>query len=142
MEKREFISRGPSETWEIGEIIAKELTIGSLVLITGDMGSGKTQLIKGIAKGLGFKDWIYVNSPSFTIVNVYEGGRQTLIHVDFYRLSNEEASDIFVEEMLDEGIVVVEWPERRAWHGPRTEVKIEIIGENERRIEVVNLGTI
>lgn len=136
MERREFISRSPSETLKIGEILAQELSKGDLVLLKGELGSGKTQLVKGIAKGLGFEEWMYVLSPSFTLVNSYETERLTIFHVDLYRISELEASQLFLEEMLDEGIVVVEWGEKLPWDGKAIKVEIEILDEEKRRIVV------
>lgn len=136
MERREFISRNPSETIKIGEILAQELSKGDLVLLKGELGSGKTQLVKGIAKGLGFEEWMYVLSPSFTLVNSYETERLTIFHVDLYRISELEASQLFLEEMLDEGIVVVEWGEKLPWDGKAIKVEIEILDEEKRRIVV------
>lgn len=136
MERREFISRNPSETLKIGEILAQELSKGDLVLLKGELGSGKTQLVKGIAKGLGFEEWMYVLSPSFTLVNSYETERLTIFHVDLYRISELEASQLFLEEMLDEGIVVVEWGEKLPWDGKAIKVEIEILDEEKRRIVV------
>lgn len=136
MERKEFISRSPSETLKIGEILSKELSKGSLVILKGELGSGKTQLVKGIAKGLGFKEWMYVVSPSFTLVNSYETEKSTLFHVDLYRLSEEEASGLFLEEMLDYGIVVIEWGEKLAWDGEAIRINIEVLENEERRITV------
>lgn len=136
MERREFISRNPYETLKIGEILAQELSKGDLVLLKGELGSGKTQLVKGIAKGLGFEEWMYVLSPSFTLVNSYETERLTIFHVDLYRISELEASQLFLEEMLDEGIVVVEWGEKLPWDGKAIKVEIEILDEEKRRIVV------
>lgn len=138
MPKTEYISRSPSETWQIGETIGKELSLGDLVLVNGDLGSGKTQLIKGIAKGLGIKEWMYVMSPSFTLVNIYEGRRFPLFHVDLYRISENEVGDLFIEEMLDEGVVIVEWAEKAKWQRYKLNITLEILDEGERRITVEN----
>ncbi len=136
MEGTEFISRSPYETIQIGEKIGQTLSPGDLVLITGELGSGKTQLVKGIARGLGVLDWMYVLSPSFTLVNIYEGERFPLFHVDLYRISEKEVADLFLEEMLDEGAVVVEWADRTKWDNYAMKINIDVIGEAERRITV------
>jgi len=138
MGRKEFISKKPYETWEFGEAIGRELSLGDLILVTGDLGSGKTQLIKGIAKGLGVKDWIYVMSPSFTLINVYEGGKFPLFHVDLYRIRESEIDDLFVEEMLDQGVVVIEWADKTRWDKYKLKITLEIMGEEERRIVVEN----
>lgn len=136
MEKREFISKSPSETWDIGEYIGKHARPGDLYTLYGELGSGKTQLAKGIARGIGVADWEYVVSPSFTIMNVYEG-TFPFCHVDLYRIGASEVDDLNLEEFLDAGIVVVEWAERGLWWGHNIEVHVENTGENERKIVII-----
>lgn len=136
MEKREFISKSPSETWDIGEYIGKQAQPGDLYTLYGELGTGKTQLAKGIARGIGVADWEYVVSPSFTIMNVYEG-KFPFCHVDLYRIGGSEVDDLNLEEFLDTGIVVVEWAERGLWWGNNIEVYVENTGENERKIVII-----
>src|SRR4030042_3169062 len=100
MEKREFISKSPSETWDIGEYIGKHAQPGDLYTLYGELGSGKTQLAKGIARGIEVAGWEYVVSPSFTIMNVYEG-KFSFCHVDLYRIGGGEGDDLNLEEFLD-----------------------------------------
>ena len=137
MAKIEFISRSPSETWDIGEGIGKEARRGELYAVYGDLGAGKTQFVKGIARGLGVEDWLYVVSPSFTIMNLYEGKSETLCHVDLYRIESDEYEPLSVEEYLDQGIGVVEWAERATWWPGVIKVYIETMGEEERKIRIV-----
>ena len=73
MERIEFTSKHPSETISIGEHIGKGASKGDLFLLFGELGAGKTQLVKGLAKGIGVEEWLYVLSPSFTLMNIYEG---------------------------------------------------------------------
>ncbi len=137
MEKREFISNSPSETWELGEQLGREAEPGRLYTIHGELGSGKTQLVKGIARGIGVLDWEYVVSPSFTIMNVYEG-RFVLAHVDLYRIGADEVEDLNMEEYLQKGIVVVEWAERGEWWSEANiDITVENAGENERKIVII-----
>ncbi len=136
MEKKEFISKSPSETWDIGEYIGKQAQPGDLYALYGELGSGKTQLVKGIARGIGVADWEYVVSPSFTIMNLYEGNF-TLCHVDLYRIEGAEVDDLNIEEFLQKGIVVVEWAERGCWWNNNIEVRIENTGEKERKIVII-----
>ncbi|MCX8023129.1 MAG: tRNA (adenosine(37)-N6)-threonylcarbamoyltransferase complex ATPase subunit type 1 TsaE [Syntrophorhabdaceae bacterium] len=138
MEKREFISKGPSETWEIGELIGKKAKPGEMYGLYGELGSGKTQLVKGMAKGIGVKDWFYVTSPTFAIMNVYEG-KMGLCHVDLYRVQSQEVEDLDLEAFLKDGIVVIEWAERTDWEGDMIRVDIEVTGEEERKITVTRL---
>lgn len=135
---REYISKNPSDTIDIGEQIGREAKPGALYALTGELGAGKTQLTKGIARGIGVLEWKYVVSPTFTIMNCYEGEFFHLCHVDLYRLEDgEEVEDLFLEEYLTEGIVVVEWSEKVAWGEGVIRVFIEWTGEEERKITVV-----
>ena len=136
MEKKEFISKSPSDTWDIGEYIGKHARPGDLYALYGELGSGKTQLAKGIARGIGVADWEYVVSPSFTIMNLYEGNF-TLCHVDLYRIESVEVDDLDLEEFLQKGIVVVEWAERGGWWDANIEVHVENTGEKERKIVII-----
>jgi len=108
----EFISRSPEQTRRVGMRLGGMLQTGDVIGLVGDLGSGKTTLVQGIASGWGSLD--PVSSPTFVLVNVYrhpEGGR--LYHLDAYRLSGPvEAEDLDVTSMLDAGPLVVEWAER------------------------------
>ena len=110
----EYISNSPAETEALGEALAARLTAGTVVAFTGDLGAGKTAFTRGLARGLGVPD--RVTSPTFTIVNEYEGGRLPLFHFDMYRLgSAEELFDIGWEDYLDRGgVCAVEWSEQVA----------------------------
>jgi tRNA threonylcarbamoyladenosine biosynthesis protein TsaE len=136
MAKTEFTSRSPSETWEIGEQIGRRAKRGDLYAIYGELGAGKTQFVKGIAKGLGVEDWLYVVSPSFTIMNIYEGNDTKLCHVDLYRIEDSEFEPLSIEEFLEGGVVAVEWAERAHWWHGIIKVDIEIMGEEERKITI------
>ncbi len=95
-----------------GESWAAELTGGEIFALHGVLGAGKTQLVKGLARGLGFEG--DVTSPTFTIIHEYLGGRLPLYHIDLYRIRSEkEAVDLGLEEYLPgDGITVIEWPDR------------------------------
>ena len=111
----EYISNSPAETEALGEALAARLTAGTVVAFTGDLGAGKTAftrgLARGLARGLGCRG--RVTSPTFTIVNEYEGGRLPLFHFDMYRLgSSDELFDIGWEDYLARGgVCAVEWSE-------------------------------
>lgn len=136
MEKREFISKSPSDTFDIGDYIGRSAVPGNLYALYGELGSGKTQLVKGIARGIGVPDWEYVVSPSFTIMNLYEG-TSMLCHVDLYRVEAGQVDNLNLEEFLDKGIVVVEWAERGLWWSDNIEIHVKITGENERKIVMI-----
>ena len=108
----EFISRGPEQTRRIGARLGRFLQPGDLVGLQGGLGTGKTTLVQGIAQGWGSLD--SVTSPTFVLINVYSLAREKhLYHLDAYRLENvQEAEDLDLDQLLDDGPLVVEWPER------------------------------
>ena len=132
-----MITKSAAETRALGEKLAGRLRPGDVLLLEGDLGAGKSELTRGIAKGLGVAET--VTSPSFTILNVYESGRCPLYHFDWYRLeSSEELYELGMDEYLGgDGIAVVEWPGRCPDAVPEGAVRIRMtaVGENERLIE-------
>lgn len=107
----EHVTNSPSETEALGESLAGQLEPGTVIAFTGDLGAGKTAFVRGLARGLGVRE--RVTSPTFTIVNEYEGGRLPLFHFDMYRLgSADELFDIGWEDYLARGgVCAVEWSE-------------------------------
>ena len=132
-----MITKSAAETRALGEKLAGRLRPGDVLLLEGDLGAGKSELTRGIAKGLGVTET--VTSPSFTILNVYESGRFPLYHFDWYRLeSSEELYELGMDEYLGgDGAAVVEWPGRCPDAVPESAVRIRMTaaGENERLIE-------
>ena len=108
----EFFSRSPEQTRRLGSRIGSLLTQGDLVCLSGDLGAGKTTLVQGIASGWESID--PVSSPTFVLVNEYHRKNgEILNHMDAYRLENaEEAIDLDLDRMLEEGALLVEWAER------------------------------
>ena len=108
----EFVTNSEQETEELGARLAERLEPGAVIAFTGDLGAGKTAFTRGLARGLGISD--RVTSPTFTIVNEYEGGRLPLFHFDMYRLgSSDELFDIGWEDYLARGgVCAVEWSEK------------------------------
>ena len=106
-----FTTHSAAETEALGERLASRLTGGEVIAYTGDLGAGKTAFTRGLARGLGITD--RVTSPTFTIVNEYDGGRLPLFHFDMYRLSSsDELYDIGWEDYLARGgVCAVEWSE-------------------------------
>ena len=149
-----LISHSPAETEMIGESWGREAKTGWVIGLSGDLGAGKTQLVKGIARGLGSPG--RVHSPTFALLNEYSGGRLPLFHIDLYRLnSREEVIGAGLEEYLNnpEGITVVEWIERwlpaeerqTSSIGMRSNTvtriaRIETLSEMERRITYEDPG--
>ena len=106
------VTRSEQETVALGRQLADTLGPGSVVVLSGDLGAGKTVFVKGIAEGLGLNPR-KVTSPTFTLVQEYRGGRLPLYHVDLYRLRSIEVDDLGLEEMAWEGgVVAIEWPDR------------------------------
>jgi tRNA threonylcarbamoyladenosine biosynthesis protein TsaE len=126
------------ETVALGERLGRAAAPGDLLCLWGDLGAGKTQLVKGIARGLGIGDT--VNSPTFILMNEY-AGRLPLFHVDLYRLAG--AADALAGGVIDDrqidGVTVVEWPDRMGDILPvgRLDVRIDGSGDEVREIEVV-----
>jgi tRNA threonylcarbamoyladenosine biosynthesis protein TsaE len=135
MERKEFTSTSPSETRDIGADIAKGAVKGDVFALYGELGAGKTQLVKGIARALGVEDWEYVASPSYTIVNAYEGSI-ALYHVDLYRIEEGGAEEFHIEELADQGVVAAEWAERMMWWDGITKVYIDVVGDTIRKVTV------
>ena len=111
------ISHSPADTEAIGEAWGTAAKSGWVIALVGDLGAGKTQLVKGLARGLGITG--RVHSPTFTLVNIYPGGRLALFHLDLYRLeTREQIVAAGLEEYLSPaGVTVIEWAER--WFGAR-----------------------
>lgn len=109
-----FVTRSQAETIAVGEQLGRELSAGDVLVLTGDLGAGKTQLTKGIAAALGCEG--DVTSPTFTIEMVYEGGRLPLYHFDLYRLDDpDQLEDIGLYDVLGaDGVCVIEWGEQFA----------------------------
>jgi len=134
----EILSRSPEETEGVGFEIARSLKIPAVVLLRGALGAGKTTLTRGIARGLGVEDPGRVNSPSFTIVNIYHG-TCPIYHVDLYRLEGRrDLHSIGLEDFLGrEGVTVVEWSERLPDYADEaTVVEIEDAGGDQRILRV------
>ncbi len=107
-----YISHSPAETEALGERWGRAAQSGLVLALSGDLGAGKTQLVKGLARGLGVTG--RVHSPTFTLVNEYGGGRLRLFHLDLYRLETPaQIQSAGVEEFLQpDGVAVIEWAER------------------------------
>jgi tRNA threonylcarbamoyladenosine biosynthesis protein TsaE len=139
------ISHSPTETEALGEAWGRVAQSGLVLGLSGDLGAGKTQLVKGLARGLGITQ--RVHSPTFALVNIYTGGRLTLFHLDLYRLeTREQILAAGLEEFLTpDGVTVIEWAERWFGNAPTENTgvrwaKIEALSEMERRITYEDIG--
>jgi tRNA threonylcarbamoyladenosine biosynthesis protein TsaE len=127
------------ETAAIGRELAASLSAGDVLLLSGDLGAGKTAFVRGLAEGLGVsRD--EVSSPTFTLIQEYRWGRLPLFHVDLYRIEDpREFDELGLDEIADDGVLAIEWAEklpRTPGHAVR--ISIEHAGESERRVTVTN----
>ena len=135
----EYITHSPAETEELGCRLGRTLRPGTVVAYFGGLGMGKTAFTRGLAQGLGCRG--RVTSPTFTIVNEYEGGRLPLFHFDMYRLNSaDDLFDIGWEDYLARGgVCAVEWSEQVSGAVPEDAVLVDIArgeGENDRIITI------
>ena len=139
---KNIVTKNREETIKVGEHLAGRLKPGCLVALTGELGSGKTTLVKGIAKGLGIRNYRYVNSPSFVIIKEYKG-KIPLYHFDVFRLDSPSDIDAlsFEEYFYRDGICVIEWADkiRKILPKKRLEIKLSVMGGNKRKIEIVKI---
>ena len=131
----EYVTHSEAETETVGQHVGAALAVGRVLLLNGPLGAGKTAFTRGVVRGLG-GDVDAVSSPTFTLVQEY-GGRTPVVHVDLYRLADNEVDDLALEERLDTAVVIVEWPERwlRA-PADALRVTIDLTGDDSRRIRV------
>src|SRR5688572_10157283 len=130
-----FESASPEETEALGRRIGERCGPGSLIALVGDLGAGKTRFVKGLAGGTGVADPSKVTSPTFTLMNLYEG-RTRLAHFDLYRLDAVDLPSLGFYDVLAEGAVVVEWADRAGEALPADHLRIsfEVTGESARRL--------
>jgi tRNA threonylcarbamoyladenosine biosynthesis protein TsaE len=135
----EYVSDSVAQTEAIAVELAKTLRAGTCLALHGNLGAGKTQFVRGLVKGLGGSPRA-VSSPTFVLLNLYEGGRLAVYHLDAYRVHGpEDFESIGFSELLEQGgVVVVEWAERVLDLLPahRIDVRIDPIGETTRRIHI------
>ena len=132
---RTIVTNSEDETVAAGRDLAARIDVGTVVLLHGELGAGKTVLVRGLAEGLGVSP-DDVSSPTFTLVQEYRG-RIPLYHVDLYRLAAVEADDLGLEELSLTGVVAVEWAEK--WVRPAgriVDIRLEDLGGSQRRLLV------
>lgn len=133
-----MLSLNEKDTIELGYKIGKKLKKGYCLTLKGDLAGGKTTFTKGIGKALNIKE--VINSPTFTILKIYEGDLK-LFHIDAYRLENAEY-DLGLDEYLDEGVMIVEWPEYYKDYLPKEylEISFKYIDDFTREISFKAIG--
>lgn len=137
----ETTTSSEKETFLLARKLAERFSGDEVVLLTGDLGAGKTVFAKGIAAGLSLKDVNQVCSPSYTLVNIYES-RFPIYHMDLYRLEKkEELDDLGWEDFLGQGVIVVEWAEKMDFPLEAIHVHILVTGEKTRVIRIKKSGS-
>ena len=132
-----YSTSSETETSKVGSELARLLTVGSVVLLFGDLGAGKTAFVRGLAEALGV-DRRQVSSPTFALMQEYRGGRLPLFHVDLYRLDDpREIDDLGLEEITCEGVLAIEWAEKMM-RPPANAIRVSFVytSEVERTITI------
>jgi len=140
-QKKEYITRSEEETF----LLAKKLSQGfkgkEVVFLTGELGTGKTIFAKGLAAGLGLEDFHQVCSPSYTLVNIYQG-KHTIFHIDLYRLGKDsEVMDLGWEDYIGQGVIIVEWAEKVKFDLDAIQITFRMGKKDERKIIILGVAS-
>src|SRR3954453_21882483 len=137
-DSKRFLTHSPEETIRLGLQLAEFLSPPKLIVLSGDLGAGKTTIIKGIAEGFKAESQDNVTSPTFTLIHEYRGPKATLYHIDLYRVdSARQLETLGIDDLRDDrSLILLEWGEKfeRFRKERDAEIRIERLGENERRI--------
>ena len=140
MEEKEFITTSAIETEKVGSEFAKNVKVGDVVLLSGELGAGKTTFVQGVAKTLFVKTRVI--SPTFILVRKHHGkigGKKiNLYHIDLYRLDSSETKNLGIEETFEDpiGIFLIEWGEKHDSLKSSWEIKIDVTGDSKRKITI------
>lgn len=133
---RSCTTHSEDETAAVARELAATLAAGDVVLLSGDLGAGKTAFVRGLASGLAI-DPDEVSSPTFTLVHEYRGGRLTLYHADLYRLERAATEDLGLEQMGGDGVLAIEWPDRLMHDMPGAiAVTLDVVDESTRQVTI------
>ena len=139
---RVFTTTSPQETIALGKELAASLAPPKLVLLRGDLGAGKTTLVKGIAEGFQAASQDDVTSPTFTLIHEYRGPSATLYHIDLYRVDTQrELETLGLDDLMDDrSVLLIEWGDKfeRFERERDVEIALERISENERLIKLIS----
>lgn len=134
--EKEYLTNSERETFLLAKNLAKDFKGQEVVLLTGELGAGKTVFTKGIAAGLGMKDVHQVCSPSYTLINIYKA-KYPIFHIDFYRLGKKaEILDLGWEDYLGQGIIVVEWAQKIKFDLDAIHVTLHMGKKDQRKITI------
>ena len=140
---RDFTTNSPEETIALGRELAPQLAPPKIVVLRGDLGAGKTTLVKGIAEGFHAASHDDVTSPTFTLIHEYRGPSVNLYHVDLYRIDTpRELETLGLDDlMMDNSVLLIEWGEKfpRIQRERDVEIAIERVSENGRKIKIADL---
>ncbi|HXF15154.1 MAG TPA: tRNA (adenosine(37)-N6)-threonylcarbamoyltransferase complex ATPase subunit type 1 TsaE [Terriglobales bacterium] len=139
---RDFTTNSPEETIALGRELASLLAPPKIVVLRGDLGAGKTTLVKGIAEGFQAASHDDVTSPTFTLIHEYRGPVATVYHIDLYRIDTQrELETLALDDLMAENsVLLIEWGEKfpRFERDRDVEIAIERISENERKLKIVD----
>ena len=137
-ESKQFTTHSAEETIDLGRELVRRLSPPQIVVLTGDLGAGKTTIIKGLAEGFKAESQDNVTSPTFTLVHEYRGPQATLYHIDLYRVDSQRQLDTLgIDDLRDvSSLILLEWGEKfeRFRNEADAEIRIERLGETDRRI--------
>ncbi|MEM6793921.1 MAG: tRNA (adenosine(37)-N6)-threonylcarbamoyltransferase complex ATPase subunit type 1 TsaE [Acidobacteriota bacterium] len=137
--QRSWMSASEAETEEVGERLAALMSPHAVLLLSGDMGSGKTVLVRGLARALGVERR-EIQSPTYTLIHEHEGAAGRLVHADLYRLEPDDIAGLGLEEILaGRGLKAIEWPDRLPV-APRGALRVEITAREDGRRQIELLG--
>ena len=141
--KLHIITHSPQETNTLGARIGRIVAPGTIIALSGDLGSGKTVFVQGLAQGLDVPDHYYITSPSYTLINEYPG-RHLFFHIDLYRIDNlSDLEEIGLYEIMDgDGVVAIEWADKLGDEIPLNHLAIyfDILDQDSRRIQLTACG--
>jgi len=141
--RKQFLTHSAEETIELGRKLAPLLRDSRIVLLRGDLGTGKTTVVKGIAEAFEAAEQEDVTSPTFTLVHEYRGPERSLFHIDLYRIDTErELETLGIDDLYgNSNILLIEWGDKfpRFERERHVEIRFKRLGENERRIRVSGL---
>jgi len=139
----QIVTQSLEETQKLGKIIGKKVRQPIIIALTGDLGSGKTAFVQGLARGLEVPAGYYITSPTFTLINEYPG-RRPLVHVDLYRLDNiRDLEDIDLNDLLyDQAAIAIEWADKLPGNllNEHLAMTIEILDDESRKLDLIAYG--
>jgi len=139
---REFVTRSPEETNDLGRQLAPELAPPKLVLLQGELGAGKTTLVKGIVEGYSVTNREQVTSPTFTLIHEYRSPQADIYHIDLYRVDTpRQLETLAIDDLFGpRSLILIEWGEKfeRFQRESNVRIVMKTTGENERKISITN----